>query len=48
MLLDKNRLVNLDQMCDWIEANTDLIIDSVNNGSGMQPITEQPYNAVLK
>ena len=38
VLVDKDGLVNLDLTCDWIDANPDLLIDSVNNGSGMQPI----------
>ena len=39
---------NLDLMWDLIEANPDLLINSVNTGSGMEPIIELSSNAVFK
>ena len=47
MLVDEDGLVNLDLTCDGIDANLDLRIDYVNNGAVMQPIIDQPYNAVF-
>ena len=48
MLVDEDGLVNLDLTLNLIEANPDILIYSFNNRSVMQPIIEQPYNAILK
>ena len=46
--MDGYGLANLYLKCYLFEAKPDLRIGSVENGAGMQPMIEQPYDSVLK
>ena len=48
MTVDEYGLVNLDQMCDWIEAKSKLLIGSVSDGYGMQPGIKHMSNTIFQ
>ena len=48
MIVDEDRLVNIDQTCDLIVSHLRLMIDSFSNGSGIYPTTKQTSNTIFQ